>query len=267
MPRTTNGHIRHVAEVFTAGPGTVGAGATVAAEPRPDRRERPLHPPRVDVAVRASDRRYARSVAEVTEVDVAAAERMTFFSDAVVAIAITLLAIDLPVPSGATTEEFLASLREGWFEYLAFLISFVVIANHWGAHHRVFRYVRRADPPVVGLNMLWLLLVVLTPFLTRILTEGDVRFVQFAMYALAQAVQMGTFAVMIAVLSRRGWFAPATPRRLTTRGWMRSLVGVAGFLLSLPCFLVVGTWAFVLWALFPVLGGRLLVRTGVIARD
>jgi uncharacterized membrane protein len=205
-------------------------------------------------------------VSEVTGVDVAAAERLTFFSDAVVAIAITLLAIDLPVPSGATSEEFIASLREGWFEYLAFLISFVAIANHWGAHHRVFRYVHRADAPVVGLNLFWLLMVVITPFLTRIVTEGDVGFVQFAMYAVAQAVQMSTFAAMIVVLNRRGWLAPDAPRSLTVRGWARSLVGASGFLISLPCFLVVGSWAFAVWALVPSLGVRLLRRTGVIVK-
>jgi uncharacterized membrane protein len=201
------------------------------------------------------------------DVDAAAAERMIFFSDAVVAIAITLLAIELPVPAGATPEEFLASLREGWFDYLAFVISFAVIANHWAAHHRVFRYVRRTDPPIVGLNLFWLLLVVVTPFLTRVLTEGHVGFVQFAMYAVAQAVQLGTFAVMIAVLARRDWFAPSAPRSLTVRGWTRSLVIAAGFLLSLPCFLVVGTWAFAVWALVPPLGDRLLRRTGVIVPD
>jgi uncharacterized membrane protein len=206
-------------------------------------------------------------MAEASGVDVAAAERMTFFSDAVVAIAITLLAIELPVPSGATPTEFLASLREGWFEYLAFFISFVVIANHWAAHHRVFRYVRRADPPVVGLNLFWLLLVVLTPFLTRILTEGDIGFVQFAMYAVAQAVQLATFAVMLAVLARRGWLAPDAPRSLTVRGWVHSLAIAAGFLLSLPCFLLVGTWAFAVWALVPALGLRLLQRTGVIVAE
>jgi len=202
---------------------------------------------------------------EVSEVDVAAAERMTFFSDAVVAIAITLLAIDLPVPSGAGPAEFTASLREGWFEYLAVLISFAVIANHWAAHHRVFRYVRRADAPLVGLNLFWLLMVVVTPFLTRILTEGDVGFVQFSMYAVAQAVQMGTFAVMIAVLNRRGWFVARTPRSLTVRGWGNSLVGASGFLLSVPLFPLVGAWAFAVWALVPMLGGRLLQRAGVIA--
>lgn len=97
---------------------------------------------------------------------------MTFFSDAVVAIAITLLAIDLPVPEGETSAEVLASVSASGFEYLAFLISFAVIARNWVAHHRVFRWVRRADGPIVWLNLLWLFLVVINPFLTRVLTEG-----------------------------------------------------------------------------------------------
>jgi uncharacterized membrane protein len=203
-------------------------------------------------------------VSEVTEVDVAAAERLTFFSDAVVAIAITLLAIDQPVPTGATNQEFVAALQHGWFEYLAFLISFAVIANHWAAHHRVFRYVRRADAPLVSLNLFWLLMVVVTPFLTRILTDNEVGFIQFAMYAVAQAVQMSTFAAMIVVLNRRRWLAPDAPRSLTTRGWVRSMVGATGFLVSLPCFLVVGSWAFAVWAVVPWVGGWLLRRRDVI---
>ena len=53
-----------------------------------------------------------------------AAERPTFFSDAVVAIAITLLAIELPVPEGGTVSEFWSSVRSDAGHYAAFLISF-----------------------------------------------------------------------------------------------------------------------------------------------
>lgn len=197
---------------------------------------------------------------ESPETDRGAAERLTFFSDAVVAIAITLLAIELPVPEGETSAEFLASVQASGFEYLAFAISFVVIANHWAAHHRVFRWVRRADSPVIGLNLLWLFLVVINPFLTRVLTEGDVDLVRFGAYALAQGVQMITFAVMVAVTARRGWFDAAAPRSLTHRGWVRSLINASGFLLSLPVFLLVGTWAFAVWAVVPVAGGMVRRR-------
>ena len=55
-----------------------------------------------------------------------AAERLTFFSDAVVAIAMTLLAIDLPVPGGGTVSVFWASVEHDEGHYATFLISFVV---------------------------------------------------------------------------------------------------------------------------------------------
>lgn len=74
------------------------------------------------------------------EVRAIAVERLTFFADAVVAIAITLLALDLPVPTGSTNGDLWRSLRENFSDYLAFAISFVVIAARWNAHHRIFRY-------------------------------------------------------------------------------------------------------------------------------
>jgi uncharacterized membrane protein len=196
------------------------------------------------------------------EVAVAAAERLTFFSDAVVAIAITLLAIDLPVPEGNTSEELVHSLGEHYFEYLAFFISFAVIANHWRAHHRIFRWVRRADPPVIQLNLLWLLLVVLNPFLTRMLTEGDQLFLRFALYAAAQGLQMVAMALMIAVMARREWFAPEAPASLTRHGWVRSTIGAATFLVSIPVYLAVGQWAFVVWLAMPLLTGPIVRWSG-----
>ena len=195
-----------------------------------------------------------------------ATERLAFFSDAVVAIAITLLAIDLPLPTGSTTGEFLASMSEDSFDYLAFLISFLVIGSHWRVHHSVFRHVRRADGAVVLLNQLWLLLVVLTPFFTRVLADGEsVTFVRFALYAIAQALQLITMAAIVAVIARRGWFAPTAPTSLARRGWVGSLIVAVSFLVSVPVFLLVGSWAFALWAVLPAVLERALSRAGVVA--
>jgi uncharacterized membrane protein len=57
-----------------------------------------------------------------------AVERLTLFSDAVVAIAITLLALDLPVPEGGNVHLFWTSVKRNDGHYVAFLISFMVIA-------------------------------------------------------------------------------------------------------------------------------------------
>jgi uncharacterized membrane protein len=195
-----------------------------------------------------------------------AAERLTFFSDAVVAIAITLLAIDLRVPTGSTTREIFASMGEDAFDYLAFFISFIVIGTHWRIHHSIFRHVRRADRPIVQLTLLWLLLVVLTPFFTRVLSGGEgVTFVRFSLYATAQALQLVTMAVMVAIIAQRGWFAPTAPTGLTRRGWVPSLIPAFTFAVSVPAFLLVGSWAFALWAVLPTVLERVLTRTGVVA--
>jgi uncharacterized membrane protein len=196
----------------------------------------------------------------IDEAAVAAAERMTFFSDAVVAIAMTLLAIDLPVPAGDSAAELLASLRANSFEYLAFVISFLVIANHWTIHHRVFGWVRHVDGSVIRLNLFWLFLVVINPFLTRVLTEGDSNVLRFGMYAVAQALMMFAFAAMVAIVARRHWFAAEAPADLTDHGYLRSLLTAVAFLVSVPAYLLIGQWAFVIWAVVPVLGPRLLTN-------
>ena len=84
------------------------------------------------------------------EMEFAAAERLMFFTDAVVAIALTLLALQLPIPGGIenvprSSSEMVRDAGQHFDDYLAFLISFVVIAAHWRLHHRVFRYVRVAS--------------------------------------------------------------------------------------------------------------------------
>ncbi|GAA4552253.1 TMEM175 family protein [Pseudonocardia xishanensis] len=201
--------------------------------------------------------------ADFEETDRGAAERLTFFSDAVVAIAITLLAIELQVPRGETAAELAAGFAADWGEYLAFLISFAVIARHWMSHHRLFRYVGRADTGIIWLNMLWLLLIVLTPFLTRFISEEQVDFPRFAVYALAQTLQTGTFAVLVLVLARTGAFIPGTPRHWLHRGWVASAVIGGAFLVSIPLFPLLGSWAFALWGVLPFLGGLVTDRLGI----
>jgi uncharacterized membrane protein len=71
------------------------------------------------------------------ETDRAAADRLAFFSDAVVAIAITVLALGLPIPTGATNAELLQSAGQHIDDYIAFAVSFVVISAHWRGHHRL----------------------------------------------------------------------------------------------------------------------------------
>jgi uncharacterized membrane protein len=129
------------------------------------------------------------------EMEVVAAERLVFFSDAVMAIALTLLALDLPVPGGienvgsVSISGMIIDARRHVDDYFAFLISFVVISAHWRIHHRVFRYVREATKPIIRLNVYWLLLIVITPFTTETLSVGQQNLFRFGLYAGTQTMQ------------------------------------------------------------------------------
>jgi Endosomal/lysosomal potassium channel TMEM175 len=135
----------------------------------------------VDLAARAFGGRDNRRVPddempdeempdEEMEAESRATDRLTLFSDAVVAIAITLLAIDLPVPEGGTVPLFWESVRHNGGPYAAFLISFFAISAAWRDHHDIFKYVRRVDSRLRTYNTFWLLMIVLNPFATKLLT-------------------------------------------------------------------------------------------------
>lgn len=66
-------------------------------------------------------------------------ERIVFFSDAVFAIAITLLVLEIRVPDGLPPARLAEALGRMWPKFLSYLISFSVTGGYWRAHHRIFR--------------------------------------------------------------------------------------------------------------------------------
>jgi uncharacterized membrane protein len=99
-------------------------------------------------------------------------DRMLFFSDAVMAIAITLLVMDLRVPEigrGLAEARLGPALLMLWPNYLGYLLSFFIIGNYWLSHHRLFRPIRRYDDRLSWLNLLFLFFTALLPFSTRII--------------------------------------------------------------------------------------------------
>jgi uncharacterized membrane protein len=104
-------------------------------------------------------------------------DRFVNFSDAVFAIAITLLVLDVRLPdidSTALQPPLPAQLPGLMPNLFAFMLSFVVIGGYWVAHHRLFKFVDRADTRMVWLNLLVLFCVVLLPLPTQIVADyGD----------------------------------------------------------------------------------------------
>jgi uncharacterized membrane protein len=179
-----------------------------------------------------------------------AVDRLAIFSDAVVAIAITVLAIDLPVPDGNTVAAFWASVQHNDGHYAAFLITFVVIATTWGTHHSIFRYLKRADRGLRVINTVWLLAIILNPFATKLLTSSgpetlDTHSLQFGFYALIQVLESAAVLAMLRhIISDE--LAPDAPRPAVTDMAWRSGSVILGFGLSIPVFFAT-TYAWMLW--------------------
>jgi uncharacterized membrane protein len=101
--------------------------------------------------------------------------RFLTLTDGVVAIAMTLLALDLKpdLPSGASSRDLAHYLAAHTGQYLAFLIAFVLIAQYWVVHHQIMRTVLRHDVGLTWVNMLFLLGITLLPLTTYI--QGSYR--------------------------------------------------------------------------------------------
>ena len=168
--------------------------------------------------------------------DSLALERIVFFSDAVIAIAITLLAIGLTVPNvaGATDADFVALIANIAPHYVAFAFSFAVIAIYWLAHHRMFRFIARWDGGLLLLNLLFLFFVVQVPLLSALLGSYGYLSSATAVYAGGLCL-MGLSSASLWIYSvRRGLVrdvaSPGLVRFLTVRGLAAPVV----FAISIP---------------------------------
>ncbi|MEJ1229429.1 MAG: TMEM175 family protein [Galbitalea sp.] len=131
-------------------------------------------------------------------------DRLLFFSDATVAIAITLLILpSVDFASEIAHTSLGTLLGDHWTTLLALVVSFAVIGNLWLAHHQLFELMADYNYGLAWLNLLWLLSIVLIPFSTSVLANapsGD-RAV-YALYIGTIVVSSGTMVLMRVVLRR-----------------------------------------------------------------
>jgi uncharacterized membrane protein len=180
------------------------------------------------------------------EVELIAAERLIFFSDAVVAIAITLLALGLPLPHGSTDRLLWRSLGGHSNAYLAFLISFVVIGSQWRLHHRLYRYVVRVDPRLISINMAWLLMIIIIPYVTRVLAGAGAFGVRFSLYALIQMITIAVFVLMRRHIRGHELLRPGAT--ISVADDVSFLAVAAAFAVSIPIALVSRSqWTYLVW--------------------
>ncbi|WP_326647569.1 MULTISPECIES: TMEM175 family protein [unclassified Streptomyces] len=182
------------------------------------------------------------------------ATRLLALSDGVFAIAMTLLALDITLPTGLDPAGFEQALGDVTPNLWAYALSFLVIAAFWRGHHQVFRYARDVDGTVIRLGLLSLGLIALMPFPTTLLAEyGDLP-QSVAVYSGAVAAMGATQLALTVALWKRPWLGSAAMPAPVARNDMADLAStVLVFAVAVPLAFVSPMGAKLWWAvLIPV---------------
>ncbi len=155
-------------------------------------------------------------------------DRLAFFSDAVFAIAITLLALNIhpSALTGPVSEGVLAHAVAGMVpRIVGFTLSFLVVGNYWRSHHRLFRWVRNCTPRLVTINVILLLFVSFMPAPTAFYSDFPAyRSALFFYMASLSLVGLANFTLWAYLGRHPELLDPATPPLDLRIGAERSLV-------------------------------------------
>jgi uncharacterized membrane protein len=178
-------------------------------------------------------------------------ERMAFFSDAVFAIALTLLVVGIAVPTVSDASDsdemwnVLWNLRQ---EFVSFFVGFAVLGRYWLAHHRFVSVLAAVDGRLLAWNLVYLALIAFAPFPTALVGKYEENLVAFGFYAVTLALLSFLETVSVFVARGRGLLRFVIPPAVARHGLVASLVPVAVFLLSVPiAFATNSTIALICW--------------------
>jgi uncharacterized membrane protein len=182
-------------------------------------------------------------------------DRVVNFSDAVVAIAITILILPLVDEASSIghgqVDEFLSNVGP---QVYVFVLSFAVIAYYWFLHHTFFEQLQQVDRRIMLLNTLWLFGIVFIPFPTALIVDsrgphGWATLIYMSTMLLLAIIQL---AMKVYVLKHRELLTPGT---LSLRGYIGSQIIVGLLVLALiiaSVFPNIGLWALLLLWTTPV---------------
>jgi uncharacterized membrane protein len=172
--------------------------------------------------------------------------RVVAFSDGVIAIAVTLLVLNLRPPQDS--RHLLHGLFALWPSYVSYVITFMLVAHVWANHHVLFEHIRHADRLLLFLNALLLMDIAFLPFAASVLAnafrDGQGERTAVVLHGLTFELAAGLFNVI--------WWHARRDRRL-----LASTVDDAGVRAIGRRFQLALAWigtATVLGALLPLLG-------------
>lgn len=180
-------------------------------------------------------------------------DRMLFFSDAVFAIVLTLLAIELHAPHAETNAELMSGLAAMAPKFFAFIISFALIGLWWSVHMRLTRRLIAFDWPTAVANLLALAFITLLPFASAVFGQNVGNNSALLVYWVVSAGAAWAMTLFFLVMTRDGGRLVGGLRGREWWGWFLSSIapGVAFtlgiyFALTEQVWLTRFAWAFMI---------------------
>jgi uncharacterized membrane protein len=158
--------------------------------------------------------------------------RTEAFSDGVIAVAITLLILDIHVPNVQTG--LLQALLNQWPTYLGYVTSFLVITIFWANHHNMFRHIQQVDYALLLINAFFLMCIAFIPFVTALLT----KYITSPTEQHTAAIVYGATLLLNGILFNSIWWYAVWKRRLRGRDLDAPAVQrlTRGYLFGLPFY-------------------------------
>ena len=173
--------------------------------------------------------------------------RIRAFTDGVMAVAITLLVLNIEVPDLPTGSE--GKLDQELLDLLpslgAYALSFALVGRYWVVHHRMFEDLRSFDGTLMALNLVFLALIGLVPFSSDLVDRYDQEPIAAAVFAGTLGLAALVNTIMVRYIRRRG-FAPAADEANRVGGVVSLVIAVA-FLVSIPAAFLSITLARLIW--------------------
>ncbi|MBW4475449.1 MAG: DUF1211 domain-containing protein [Tolypothrix brevis GSE-NOS-MK-07-07A] len=122
--------------------------------------------------------------------------RLEAFSDAVIAIIITIMVLELKVPHGDN----LAALRQLIPVFLSYMLSFIYLGIYWNNHHHLLQAVRHVNGSVLWANLNLLFCLSLIPFVTGWMGENYFATLPVALYGIVLLCSAIAYFILTRVL-------------------------------------------------------------------
>jgi len=178
-------------------------------------------------------------------------DRLIALSDGVIAIAITLLVLEITVPTvpaGSSLSILPELVMEQWDEFVGYVLSFLIIGLYWMLHRHVFVHIEQHDRGLLWLNLLFLLMVAFVPYGTSLFTTYPNQF-GISVYAGVLALTGFSLALLWGYASRKELVEEGLTSRVALIQEARFLASPLVFLLSIGVAAVDPTLAVLTWVL------------------